>query len=113
MKMSPNCIQIRHIEGLDRPFLDEVFERIHFHKISPPLTPKGVWKLYVANRDDYFLLLTLPYFFGDTLFDQVPRCWKSPLIMSQACDCPCIIFILKAKKKYRHPRSIYSVDQTN
>ncbi|KII61865.1 hypothetical protein RF11_05020 [Thelohanellus kitauei] len=60
MKMSPNIIQIRHIEGLDRPFLDKVFDGIHFHKISPPLTPKGVWKLYVANRDDYLLLLSRP-----------------------------------------------------
>ncbi|KII61861.1 hypothetical protein RF11_05016 [Thelohanellus kitauei] len=68
--MSPNIIQIRHIEGLDRPFLDNVFDGIRFHKISPPLTPKGVWKLYVAKRDDYLLLLTQPYLYGGTFFDQ-------------------------------------------
>ncbi|KII64757.1 hypothetical protein RF11_06649 [Thelohanellus kitauei] len=58
------------LNGLTRPYFDEIFDGIHFHKISPPLTPPGVWKLYVANRDHYFLLLSRPYLFGDTLFDQ-------------------------------------------
>ncbi|KII73898.1 hypothetical protein RF11_15599 [Thelohanellus kitauei] len=67
IKMSPNIIQIRHIEGLCENFLDQLFDGMLFHRIYPPLTPKGVWKLYVANRYDYFLLLSQPYFFGDTL----------------------------------------------
>ncbi|KII69572.1 hypothetical protein RF11_01196 [Thelohanellus kitauei] len=69
--MSPNIIQIKHIEGLTQSIVDEIFDCIKFYKISPPLTPKGVWKLYLANRDDYLLLLSRPYLFGDTLFDQI------------------------------------------
>ncbi|KII61862.1 hypothetical protein RF11_05017 [Thelohanellus kitauei] len=80
MKMSPNIIQIRHIEGLDRPFLDEIFDGIHFHKISAPLTPKGVWKLYVANRDDYFILLTKPYFIGDIFMTSINNISSNILI---------------------------------
>ncbi|KII70836.1 hypothetical protein RF11_01280 [Thelohanellus kitauei] len=72
LKMSPNIIQIRHIDGLTREFLDQLFNGLSFHKISPPLTPKGVWKLYVANRDDYLLLLSRPYLFGSKLLEITP-----------------------------------------
>ncbi|KII64753.1 hypothetical protein RF11_06645 [Thelohanellus kitauei] len=65
--MSPNIIQIRHIEGLSKSFLHELFNGIGFHKISPPLTPNGVWRLFVANRDDYFLLLSRPPYYESSL----------------------------------------------
>ncbi|KII70837.1 hypothetical protein RF11_01281 [Thelohanellus kitauei] len=65
-------LHIKHFEGLTRPFLDKLFDGIHFHKLSHPLTPKGVWKLYLANRDDYFLLLSRPYTFDSRLLEITP-----------------------------------------
>ncbi|KII64755.1 hypothetical protein RF11_06647 [Thelohanellus kitauei] len=72
MKMSPNIIQIRHVYHLTHENIDKLFSGIHFHKISPPLTPRGVWKLYVAKREDYLLLLSRPYLFGSQLLDITP-----------------------------------------
>ncbi|KII69570.1 hypothetical protein RF11_01194 [Thelohanellus kitauei] len=69
LKMSPNIIQVRHVEGLTRTFFDELFKGLLFHQISAPLTTNGVWKFYVADREDYLLLLSQPYFFGNYSFD--------------------------------------------
>ncbi|KII69335.1 hypothetical protein RF11_10691 [Thelohanellus kitauei] len=63
-------------EGLSQKIIDEIFDRIDFHKISPLLTPNGIWRLYVANRKDYMLLLSRPYLFGNYMFDEAPNCLK-------------------------------------
>ncbi|KII69582.1 hypothetical protein RF11_01207 [Thelohanellus kitauei] len=81
MKMSPNIIQVRHDEGLTHRILDELFDGLVFHKISYPLTPNGVWKLYVANRNDYLLLLRKPYFFGNTCFTSEHNISKSQIYL--------------------------------
>ncbi|KII72221.1 hypothetical protein RF11_08640 [Thelohanellus kitauei] len=72
MKMSPNIVQIRHREGLTKKILDELFAGLIFHKIVPPLTAKGAWKLYVANRVDYLKLLSQPYMLGSKLLQIFP-----------------------------------------
>ncbi|KII64760.1 hypothetical protein RF11_06655 [Thelohanellus kitauei] len=72
LKMSPNIIQIRHIDGLSEAFLQKLFHDVKFHKISPPLTTNGAWKLYVAYRIHYFLLLSRPFLFGSQLLEITP-----------------------------------------
>ncbi|KII60410.1 hypothetical protein RF11_07480 [Thelohanellus kitauei] len=68
MKMSPNTIQVRHAEGLIHRLLGKIFDGLVFHNISHPLTPNGVWKLYVANRNDYLLLFGKPYFIEQEIY---------------------------------------------
>ncbi|KII69042.1 hypothetical protein RF11_02397 [Thelohanellus kitauei] len=70
--MSPNIIQIRRVQGLNRSCLEELFDGIQFHKIFAPLTPKGVWRLYMASRDEYLQLLRQPYMFGSQLLEITP-----------------------------------------
>ncbi|KII64583.1 hypothetical protein RF11_10241 [Thelohanellus kitauei] len=83
--MSPNIIKIRHIEGLTQSFIHELFSGIDFHKISPPLTSNGVWRLYVASRGHYLQLLSRPYVFGNSIFEEGPNCLKLALTTSLAC----------------------------